>query len=111
LPTLEPKILYAWASFDAWRVSWDAQQLQINFKIQAGGSDVLRRAEILVDARLPDGARILLSNHDEICVSCPKDFAKFVERVVLQDAMREAFNSVYPDVPIETKSHVAPTWG
>src|SRR5215510_1880316 len=71
LPTLEPKIMWAWESFEAWRVSWDAQQLQINFRIQAGGSDVLRRAEILVDARLLDGARLLLSNHDEICVSCP----------------------------------------
>jgi DNA polymerase I-like protein with 3'-5' exonuclease and polymerase domains len=109
-PSLEPKIAQAWASFEAWRVSWDAQQLQINFKIQAGGSDVLRRAEILVESRLPEDSRILLSNHDEICLSCPKELSRFVEQT-LKIAMREAFSSVYPDVPIETKAQISPTWG
>jgi DNA polymerase I-like protein with 3'-5' exonuclease and polymerase domains len=110
LPALMPQILQAWASFEAWRVNWDAQQLQINFKIQGGGSDVIRRAEILVDSRLPEGARILLSNHDEICVSCPKEFAEAVKQI-LQDAMHEAFNSIYPDVPIETEAEILDTWG
>jgi DNA polymerase I-like protein with 3'-5' exonuclease and polymerase domains len=75
LPVLQAQIAEAWKAFEERRVSWEAQQLTINYKIQAGGSDVIRKAEILVESRLPANSRILLSNHDEICVSCPKEKA------------------------------------
>jgi len=109
LPALMSRILQAWKDFEAWRVNWDAQQLLINYKIQAGGSDVIRKAEILVEKRLPEGARILLSNNDEICVSCPCEKAEETKDV-LQKAMHEAFNTDYDDVPIATEAEILPTW-
>jgi DNA polymerase I-like protein with 3'-5' exonuclease and polymerase domains len=109
LPLREAQIAKAWKAYERHRVNWDAQQLAINFRIQAGGSDVIRLAEILVDQRLPVGARILLSNHDEICVGGPK--AKAAEIVeIVQAAMHAAFSSLYPSVPIETKIETLETW-
>jgi hypothetical protein len=110
LPTHNARIAKAWKAYECRRVNWDAQQLAINFKIQAGGSDVLRKAEVLLDARLPSGARILLSNHDEICVSCPKELVQLVDDL-LKNAMHEAFSWLYPSVPIESKPTISETWG
>jgi hypothetical protein len=72
LPATMLSILERWAGKEKWRVSWDAQSLAINFKIQAGGSDVLRTVEIELEQRLPAPARVIFSNHDEAVVSCPK---------------------------------------
>jgi DNA polymerase I-like protein with 3'-5' exonuclease and polymerase domains len=109
LPILQAQIAQAWKAFEERRVSWEAQQLAINYKIQAGGSDVIRKAEILVESRLPANSRILLSNHDEICVSCPKEKAQEVVAIV-QTAMGEAFSWLYPSVPIESEAEISETW-
>ena len=109
LPALQAQITEAWTAFEIRRLNWEAQQLAINYKIQAGGSDVIRKAEILVESRLPANSRILLSNHDEICVSCPKENTQEVVQIV-QAAMGEAFNWLYPSVPIESEAEVCETW-
>jgi DNA polymerase I-like protein with 3'-5' exonuclease and polymerase domains len=109
LPELEAQIAAHWNETEPRRASWEAQQLLINYKIQAGGSDVIRKAEILVESRLPANCRILLSNHDEICVSCPKEKAQQVAEIV-QAAMGEAFNWLYPSVPIESEAEISETW-
>jgi DNA polymerase I-like protein with 3'-5' exonuclease and polymerase domains len=109
LPGVMEQIAEAWNRKETWRESWAAQQLQINFRIQAGGSDVIRLSEILVDARLPEGCRTLLSNHDEIVVSCPKEKAAEVTKI-LQESMHEAFSSLYPGIPIKSEPEVGETW-
>lgn len=106
---MRAQILEAWKAYEEHRASWDAQQLAINYKIQAGGSDVLRRAEILLELRLPRDSRILLSNHDEICVSGPKAEAEEIAKIV-QTAMHEAFTSLYPSVPIKSDVEILDTW-
>jgi DNA polymerase I-like protein with 3'-5' exonuclease and polymerase domains len=70
---------------------------------------VIRKAEILVDERLPEDSSILLSNHDEICVSCPKAKAAAIRKIV-QDAMHEAFSFFYPNVPIASNPEIHDTW-
>jgi DNA polymerase I-like protein with 3'-5' exonuclease and polymerase domains len=109
LPGVMDQIAEAWSRKESWRESWAAQQLMINFRIQAGGSDVIRLSEILVDARLPEGCRTLLSNHDEIVVSCPKEKAAEVTKI-LQESMHEAFSSLYPGIPIKSEPEVGETW-
>ena len=109
LPSLTPKILEEWKGFESWRTGWDAQQLRINFKIQAGGSDVLRKAEILFSERKPSSVRVILANHDEICVSAPRDTAEEV-KALLERCMCEGFNAIYPDVPIKVESEILATW-
>ena len=108
-PALQAEIAAAWNQAEPHRASWEAQQLLINYKIQAGASDVIRKAEIFVESRLPSRCRILLSNHDEICVSCPGDLAETVVKVV-QGSMHEAFSSFYPGVPIESEAEILDTW-
>ena len=109
LPGVMDQIAEAWSRKEAWRESWAAQQLMINFRIQAGGSDVIRLSEILVDARLPEPCRTLLSNHDEIVVSCPREKVAEVTKI-LQESMHEAFSSLYPGVPIKSEPEVGETW-
>jgi DNA polymerase I-like protein with 3'-5' exonuclease and polymerase domains len=109
LPIHSAGIAKAWAKYEKRRVNWDAQQLEINFKIQGGASDVIRKAEILVDERLPEDSSILLSNHDEICVSCPKAKAAAIQKLV-QEAMHDAFSFFYPNVPIASDPEIHDTW-
>ena len=87
----------AWRKKDRSREIWAAQQLMVNFRIQAGGSDVIRKSEILIDERLPAGSAIMFSNHDEVVVSCPRELAGSVTEIV-QSSMREAFSALYPGV-------------
>jgi DNA polymerase I-like protein with 3'-5' exonuclease and polymerase domains len=103
------RIAKAWKKYEKRHVNWDAQQLDINFKIQDGASDVIRKAEILIDQRLQEESSILLSNHDEICVSCPKAKAAAIQKLV-QDAMHEAFSFFYPAVPIVSDLEIHDTW-
>jgi DNA polymerase I-like protein with 3'-5' exonuclease and polymerase domains len=109
LPRVMDHVAEAWAHKESWRECWDAQQLQVNFRIQAGGSDVIRLSEILIDSRLDSDCRIMFSNHDETVISCPREKAEAVKRVV-QDAMHEAFNQLYPGVPITSKPEDSDTW-
>jgi DNA polymerase I-like protein with 3'-5' exonuclease and polymerase domains len=109
LPLVKAQIADAWNKKELWRECWEAQQLEINYKIQAGGSDVIRLSEILIDSRLPADCRIMLSNHDEVVVSCPRDKAEQVKKII-QESMHEAFNQLYPGVPIGSKPEVSDTW-
>jgi DNA polymerase I-like protein with 3'-5' exonuclease and polymerase domains len=109
LPSLTPKLLEAWTQRESQRINWDAQQLEINFKIQAGGSDVLRKAEILFSEHKSSSARVILANHDEICVSAPREKALEV-KALLERCMCEGFNAIYPDVPIKVESEILATW-
>jgi DNA polymerase-1 len=99
----------AWARKESWRECWDAQQLQVNFKIQAGGSDVIRLSEILIDSRLDSDSRIMFSNHDETVISCPREKAEAVKKIV-QESMHEAFNELYPGIPITSEPEESDTW-
>ena len=109
LPRVKEQIAEAWNKKELWRECWEAQQLQINYKIQSGGSDVIRLAEILIDSQLPVDCRIMLSNHDEAVVSCPREKAEQVKRIV-QEAMHEAFSILYPDIPIKSEPEISDTW-
>jgi DNA polymerase I-like protein with 3'-5' exonuclease and polymerase domains len=109
LPQVKEQIAEAWNKKELWRECWEAQQLQINYKIQSGGSDVIRLAEILIDSRLPAECRIMLSNHDEAVVSCPREKAGEVKKIV-QEAMHEAFSILYPDIPIKSEPEISDTW-
>jgi hypothetical protein len=99
----------AWRKKDRSREMWAAQQLRVNFRIQAGGSDVIRKSEILIDERLPEGCAILFSNHDEVVVSCPRELAGSVTEII-QNSMCEAFSGLYPGVAIASKPDVSETW-
>jgi DNA polymerase I-like protein with 3'-5' exonuclease and polymerase domains len=109
LPQVMVQIAAAWNKKELWRESWDAQQLQINFKIQAGGSDVIRLSEIILESRLPADCRIMFSNHDETVVSCPREKAEEVKEIV-QESMHEAFSLLYPGIPIRSEPEVCDTW-
>jgi DNA polymerase I-like protein with 3'-5' exonuclease and polymerase domains len=109
LPPVMEQVAEAWNKKELWRESWDAQQLQINYKIQAGGSDVIRLSEILIDSRLPADCRIMFSNHDETVVSCPCEKAEEVKKIV-QEAMHEAFSILYPGILIRSEPEICETW-
>jgi hypothetical protein len=90
----------------AWRESWAGGSNQFRIRLVGRCHPAFGDPG---DARLPEGCRILLSNHDEIAVSCPKEKAAEVTKI-LQESMHEAFSSFYPGIPIKSEPDVGETW-
>ena len=65
---------------------------------------------MLVAERLPEGARILSTVHDELIVEAPESQAEEVRKVV-ETTMREAMEALFPEVPIEVESGTCNHWG
>jgi DNA polymerase I-like protein with 3'-5' exonuclease and polymerase domains len=108
-PSREERNNAVWISRERYRVVWDAQTLAINFKIQAGGSDVLRAVEIKLEERLPAPARVIFSNHDEVVVSCPREMREEVSEII-RSTMCECLSADYSGVKVMVKVDSADTW-
>jgi DNA polymerase I-like protein with 3'-5' exonuclease and polymerase domains len=109
LPEALRRIAELWAVKEKYRVIWAAQILAINFKIQAGGSDVLRWVEIKLEERLPASARVIFSNHDEVLVSCPRDLKSEVAEII-RATMCKGLSTLYPGVNVVAKVQFGNTW-
>lgn len=60
--------------------------------------------------RLPTGAAIISTVHDEVIVEAPAELADKV-REVTRDTMIDSVAGLYPEVPIEVEAHVCRHWG
>lgn len=89
---------------------WDRFTALVNTPVQGGCADGMKRAIVLLSERLPAGARILSTVHDELIVEAPEAEAETVLRLVL-DTMREAMAGIFPEVPIEVEGGVCEHWG
>ena len=78
--------------------------------MQGSCADGLKQALIDLATRLPEGAKIVSTVHDEIIVECDRTQAEAV-RELLQSTMREAMGALFPQVPIEVEAGICSNWG
>jgi DNA polymerase-1 len=70
--------------------AWREFQAQINFLVQGSCADGLKLGIVRIRARLPKGAVIILSIHDELLILCEAKDAEEVVRIAREE-MVEAY--------------------
>jgi DNA polymerase-1 len=89
--------------------AWECFTALVNTPVQGGSADGIKQALVDLAAKLPEGARIISTVHDEIIVECDEAQAESI-RDVLASAMREAMAALFPQVPIEAEAGVCRNW-
>jgi DNA polymerase-1 len=82
----------------------------VNTVVQGGCADGLKYAMVNLAQRLPEGAHIVSTIHDELIVEAPQELAEEVKALVCQ-SMVEAMELLFPQVPIEVEAKVVANWG
>ena len=86
-----------------------AERIAMNSPIQGTAADIIKRAMVLVHARLAaeaPAAKLLLQVHDELLFEVPKDDAERVRQLV-QEEMRNADELI---VPLVVETGIAKSW-
>jgi DNA polymerase I-like protein with 3'-5' exonuclease and polymerase domains len=76
----------------------------------ATAADAIKHALILLHRRLPEGAAIVATIHDEIVVECQDEDAGEVLGLT-KTAMLDGIGKVANDCPVEVEGGVGKTWG
>lgn len=88
---------------------WQRFSGGLNTPVQGGAADGLKRAIVLLAPRLPEGAMIVSTVHDELIVDCLEDQAESDARI-MEAAMKEAMSALYPEVPVEVEANIGGNW-
>ena len=88
---------------------WEKFTALVNTPVQGGAADGLKKAIILVAKRLPEGAMLVSTVHDELVVECWEQDADGV-RSILSESMTEAMAALFPEVPIQAEAFLCNTW-
>ena len=85
-----------------------AERAAQNMPIQGTEADLMKKAMISVEAKLPDGAQQVLQIHDSILVECKQDQADEVAEI-----LTTTMESIAPELPIKLKVdvHTGKNWG
>ena len=85
-----------------------AERAAQNMPIQGTEADLMKRAMILVDEALPEGAELIMQVHDSLIVECDEGM---VTRV--QGILKEKMEGVAPELNIKLAVDVAAgdNWG
>ncbi len=85
-----------------------AERAAQNMPIQGTEADLMKRAMILVDQKLPEGANMVLQIHDSIIVECDEDKADEVSEI-----LQETMENVAPELKIKLAVEVTTgrNWG
>ena len=85
-----------------------AERAAQNMPIQGTEADLMKRAMIHVDAKLKDGANLIMQVHDSLIVECDQQDANAVATL-----LRSEMESVAPELPIKLAVDVtiASNWG
>lgn len=107
------------ASGRLWKFSFDVKdrsqlgalkRVGKNAPIQGTGSDLFKRAMILIDEALQNfDAQIVHCIHDEFVVECDEKFADEIATIV-SNQMVAAGKEYLPRVPVEAEAKVADVW-
>jgi len=89
---------------------WARFSTLLNTPVQGSCADGMKKAILLVASRLPYGAGIVSTVHDELIVETPSEQAEAVNTIV-HDAMVEAMAAIFPQVPIVVDCKACQTWG
>ena len=88
---------------------WERFTALVNTPVQGGTADGMKRAITLVASRLPEGAMLVSTVHDELIVECP-DASALECRETVTGAMIEAMAALFPEVPVEVEANICTTW-
>ncbi len=91
---------YEWARFTG----------LVNTPVQGGSAEGIKRAIVSIAAKLPAGAGIVSTVHDELIVEAPEGLAADVCTLV-RDEMVAATAGLFPQVTIEVEAGVCDGWG
>jgi DNA polymerase I len=87
-------------------VRGNAERMATNAPIQGTAADILKLAMIALDKRLPSGASMLLTVHDEIVIEAAEAGAAEVAGIV-----KETMENIYPlAVPLAVDTHWGRSW-
>lgn len=90
---------------------WTAQRQATNNQIQGTAADVVRFAQLMIDAAGIEeqfGCRMLMQVHDELVFECPKETSDQVMPVI-RDLMEHPFFTDL-SVPLEVSMSKGPSW-
>ncbi len=89
---------------------WDRFTALVNTPVQGGAADGMKQAIILVAQRIPEGAHLVATVHDELVVECREEDAEAVKEILIE-SMTEAMADLFPEVPIEVEANICSNWG
>jgi DNA polymerase-1 len=89
---------------------WERFTTLVNTEVQGGAADGMKLALVELAHRLPTGASIISTVHDEVIVEAPAGLADQI-RELTQTVMIDSMAGLYPEVPIEVEAHVCRHWG
>jgi len=78
-----------------------AERAAGNMPIQGTEADLMKKAMIAVDAKLPEGAKLILQIHDSIIIECDENQADDVAKL-----LQETMESVAPELPVKLAADV-----
>jgi DNA polymerase I len=82
----------------------------VNTPVQGTSADAIKHALILLHGRLPEGAHIVATIHDEIVVECREQDAEEV-LAMTKTAMLDGMKQLAKDCPVEVEGGIGKTWG
>ena len=93
-------------------LSWRQFQAQINFLVQGSCADGLKIAIIWISRRLPKGARIILTVHDELLILCDEADGAWIAKMA-EEEMVKAYQKAFGgdlQIPIIFKAKPIKSW-
>jgi DNA polymerase-1 len=90
-------------------VRWQRFTALLNAPVQGGAADVIKTAIIDLQAKLPEGAGLVSTVHDELIVEVPLKDAETVKNLV-EGVMLKSAGSLYPSVNFEVEGVVCESW-
>jgi DNA polymerase I-like protein with 3'-5' exonuclease and polymerase domains len=89
---------------------WNRFTCLVNTPVQGGSADALKLAMVDLAKRLPEGAGIVSTVHDELIVEASENKADEVKCLVVS-CMAEAMAKLFPGLPVEVEAKVCENWG
>jgi len=90
--------------------AWESFTALVNTPVQGGCADGMKRAIVALGKRLPEGAHIISTVHDELIIEAGQADADAVRQIV-ETSMVEAMSELFPQVPVEVEVKVCNAWG
>lgn len=89
-------------------VRQSAERAAQNMPIQGTEADLMKRAMIKVDKKLPEGAELVLQVHDSVIVECDEGLVPEVSKI-----LQETMEGIAPELPIKLAVEVTSgrNWG
>ncbi len=89
---------------------WQRFTALVNTPVQGGAADGLKIAMVELAHRLPSGAKLVLTVHDEIVLLCATELAEQVKDL-LERVMTESMARLFPRTRMKVEAKICRHWG